>query len=296
MHITFIRSDQSEPFTLDNYPDTPPPASAATSEPPAPGHTEAAAFNRVDLLTTMAGVALLAMLLTPALARTRVPDQGFQCRNNMRQLIHGWRMYAEDNGDNLPNCFDWVSGTLGYSANNTDNTNTSYLVNSLLGPYVKQPAVYKCPADQSLAIEGAAKLQRVRSVSMSQSFCAQNEGHLEDDKPNYYRHYLKSADMVLPAPSNLWVMIDENPDSLNDGAFAVRMDPYGGIWLDGPTPLHDGGCGFAFADGHSDVKKWTDRRTLAIKVTYSSSFTFGISQPSNRDIMWLQDRSSAKKL
>jgi prepilin-type processing-associated H-X9-DG protein len=90
-------------------------------------------------------------------------------------------------------------------------------------------------------------------------------------------------------------MIDESPDYINDGAFAVRMDPYGGTWQDVPSTLHDGGCGLAFADGHYELKKWADRRTLAIKVTYTASAAHGQTQLNNPDIMWLQDRSSAPK-
>jgi len=254
-----------------------------------------AGFSQIDLLTVIGVLVLLGLLLTPALARTRLPDQAFRCRNNLRQLIQGWRMYAEDNSDKLPNCFDWFHGWLNYSANNTDNTNISYLVNGLLGPYVKNPALYKCPADMSQGTLGTNKLPRVMSVSMSQSFSYSNEGHMEDGTPGYWRHYQKSADMALPAPANLWVMIDENPDSLNDAAYAVAMTPSGGRWQDGPSILHDGGCGFAFADGHSEIKQWTDRRTLALKVTYTTSFSYGQSQPNNPDIRWLQDRTSALK-
>ena len=254
----------------------------------------------MDLLTVVGVILLLALLLTPALARTRVADQAFQCRNNLLQLIQGWRMYAEDNSGKLPNCFDWVQGALSYSAGRSDNTNTAFLANSQLRPYVKNLAIYRCPADQSLAVEGTNKVPRVRSVSISQAFALQNEGHLEDgdSPPNYWRHYLKAADMVLPAPANLWVMIDDNPDSINDGAFAVAMGQNSFTtmrWQDGPSALHEGGCGVAFADGHYQLKKWADRRTLAMKVTYTTPFPYGITQPSNLDIQWLRDRTTAPK-
>ena len=246
-------------------------------------------FSQVDLVTVVAMLALLGLLLTPALARTRVTDQGLQCRHNLRQLIQAWQMYADENGGKLPNCFDWVGGGLDYSAGNSDNTNLSYLANGSLGPYLKNLAVYKCPADQSLAYEGAAKLPRVRSVSMSMAFTQYGDGYPDDT----YRHYLKSADIVLPAPANLWVLIEEHPDSINDAAFAVTIPAF--AWVDMPSILHDGGCGFAFADGHSEIKKWTDRSTLALKVTYTMTFTPVVFVPDNPDIRWLQDRTTAKK-
>jgi prepilin-type processing-associated H-X9-DG protein len=135
---------------------------------------------------------------------------------------------------------------------------------------------------------------------MSQAFCNANEGWLEygDSPPNYWRHYLKTMDMVAPLPVNLWVLIDENPDSVNDGSFGVAMsgnDPTKDKWQDGPSTLHNGGCGFAFADGHYELKNWTDSRTLAIKVTYTSRFPYGISQSNNNDIQWVKDRTTAPK-
>lgn len=260
--------------------------------------SEDAGFNRVDLLTVLGGLALLGLVLTPALARTRVTDQGLQCRNNLRQLIQGWQMYADENGGKLPNCFNWVYGEMSYYGG-TDNTNTNYLVNGLLGPYVKNVALYKCPADMSQSL-GTRGLPRVRSVSMSQSFSGPNEGHLEDgdSPPNYWRHYQKSADMVLPAPADLWVTIDESPDSINDGAFAVAMSrnqPAQDKWQDAPSILHDGGCSFAFADGHTEIHKWEDARTLFMKVTYTTTFNYGWSQPNNNDIQWLKDRTTVPK-
>jgi prepilin-type processing-associated H-X9-DG protein len=208
-------------------------------------------------------------------------------------------MYAEDNNGKLPDCFDWVGGFMSYGPN-PDNTNISYLVHGLLGPYVTNPAVYKCPADMSMAIEGAVKVPRVRTYSMSQSFSNPSEGHLEDgdSPPNYWWHYTKTADLVAPPPAKLWVLIEESPDSINDGAFAVAMsrnNPAAYKWQDEPAILHDGGSSFAFADGHYELKKWTDPRTLAMKTTYGSTFPYGTLQPSNPDILWVQARTTAPK-
>ena len=98
-------------------------------------------------------------------------------------------------------------------------------------------------------------------------------------------------EVAKPTPVNLWVLIDESPDSVGDAAFAIRTDPYGGVWENIPTTLHDGSCGFAFADGHYEIKKWTDLRTLALTVKYSPA-TYGLYQPNNNDIKWLQERTT----
>ena len=120
--------------------------------------------------------------------------------NNRRQLCLGWLMYADDNAGNLSRADDWVLGLENYNAGNTDNTNLNYMINGLLGPTVKNTAVYKCPADLSQATF-ESEVPRVRSVSMNWAFVPLGEGWVVDA----FRHYTKAADMTAPSPVSLWV-------------------------------------------------------------------------------------------
>ena len=106
--------------------------------------------------------------------------------------------------------------------------------------------------------------------------------------------------MTAPSPVNLWVMIDEHPDSVNDAACAVYMAGTIGMsasdrWQDGPSTLHGGGCGFTFADGHAEIHKWKSAGTLALQVTYTTTFPYGISEPNNPDVQWVKERTTAPK-
>ena len=83
--------------------------------------------------------------------------------------------------------------------------------------------------------------------------------------------------------------------------YGANNNPSADLWQDIPSTLHGGGCAFTFADGHSEIHKWKDNRTLAMKVTYtqitssSSPVHFGMSQPNNNDNQWIKDRTSAPK-
>jgi prepilin-type processing-associated H-X9-DG protein len=57
-------------------------------------------------------------------------------------------------------------------------------------------------------------------------------------------------------PSTTFVFLDEREDSINDGTFFTRVDQPGYL-EDVPASYHGGSSGFSFADGHSEMHKWT---------------------------------------
>ncbi len=65
--------------------------------------------------------------------------------------------------------------------------------------------------------------------------------------------------------------------------------------VDYPASSHNGACGFAFADGHSEIHKWFDPRTKP-PVKYNA-YLFNLNppfvQPNNRDILWMAERTSS---
>jgi prepilin-type processing-associated H-X9-DG protein len=117
--------------------------------------------------------------------------------------------------------------------------------------------------------------------------------------PPQYRIYRKEGEFSLPGPALTWVLVDEHPDSINDGLFGMRMPPYTlwprqpAAWDDVPASYHNGACGFAFADGHAEIHKWLDANT---KVPIHGPPTDGCSgagSTSPRDSLWVVARSSA---
>ena len=254
-------------------------------------------------MVVIAIIAILAGMLLPALGRAKAKAQGIGCMNNLKQLQVAWFMYVQDNRDQLPGVSGgsfagsntWVSGWLDFSNGNPDNTNTLYLTDvrySQIGPYVQTPSIYRCPADRSIAPFGAKSLPRVRSMSMN---CWMNylfDVAIGQDKYVIYRKY---SDMVTPGPSMTWVLIDEREDSINDGMFVVDMLRYPTetqTIVDFPASYHGGAGAFAFADGHSENKRWRNRlileRPLDSEVRPYPT-PLGGNDP---DVRWMQERAT----
>ena len=109
-----------------------------------------------------------------------------------------------------------------------------------------------------------------------------------------WRQYLKASDFRQPAGT--FVFLDEHPDSINDGwfVFCSAADPAERTqWSDLPASYHNGACGFSFADGHSEIKKWLVSTTKRDVFKNGSGFPVAVGSDT-RDIAWVAERCTIK--
>lgn len=272
-------------------------------------------FTLIELLVVIAIIAILAAMLLPALGKGKLKAQGIQCMSNHRQMALGWRMCAEDNQDTLvyasqdPRTPDldkyaWTQSVMDFtSAADNWDINADITIRPLW-PYIKNAGVYKCPADHSTVVVNGQTLPRVRTMSMNLyvgGFDGTDGGWTWADQ---YRIYAKSSDFsgVAGPPDKIFVFLDEREDCINWGNFMTDMDGYDppipGAYkftTDLPGSYHNRAAGFSFADGHSEIHRWRDDRTMPpINYEVASTASYNVV-PYDVDVAWLQDHSTRQK-
>jgi len=149
-----------------------------------------------------------------------------------------------------------------------------------------------CPdSDESAVLVNPAQrrlgwTERVRSISGNGAIGRGNKT-ASDGLLNCEKLFIKTTDVDRPSPSELWMFLDENPDSINDGAFFNSQTDR--RWIDMPANYHNGAGGLAFVDGHAEIKPW--KTTVRME---KPNFTYAPPNVPARDADWgwLLDRTS----
>jgi prepilin-type N-terminal cleavage/methylation domain-containing protein/prepilin-type processing-associated H-X9-DG protein len=269
-------------------------------------------FTLIELLVVIAIIAILAALLLPALSKAKMRAQSIQCLTKLKQLQLAWIMYCDDNNGRMPqnianecnnNAYTegkepqdpkylpggiYAAWVLGDASAAPQWTNKLNLTQGQLWPYLTSLDVYKCPGDNTS--------DRNRNYSMN---CWMNGIDSFDAKGNpqpwntssYW--FQKVTELVGKLePTTAFVLIDENPGSINDAFFAEDPNKTT-TWIDLPAHYHISGGNLSFVDGHAENKRWSDGTVLAGNFGGKQGSP-ALQSPAD-DLHWLQMRSTVAK-
>ena len=239
-------------------------------------------FTLIELLVVIAVIAILASLLLPALAKAKAKAkaQAAGCLSNLRQLKLCWLMYADDNLDSLPPnvALNTLGGGVGtregwttrapswLQGNAFTDTTLTNIENGLLFPYNRSVGIYKCPANKS-KVRDQSKLPRTRSVSLSM-FMNRWPNAADSD---FDKCWHRLADVRRPGPAQALAFVDEHEKSIQQSVFGMNapnrfqtfVTPVW-TWISFPATRHGNAGTVSFADGHAEVWRRREAKTLKI--------------------------------
>jgi prepilin-type N-terminal cleavage/methylation domain-containing protein/prepilin-type processing-associated H-X9-DG protein len=269
-------------------------------------------FTLIELMVVVALIGVLAAILLPALAKARTRAQAIFCLNNTRQLAAAWLLYADEHDGryayNLGGSStslsspqhtldNWVNNYLTWDLD-ADNTNTVTITDASLGSYTSRAArIYRCPSDNVLSsIQQREGWQgRVRSYSMNAMVGDAGEISKTGSNTNNrgYTQFFSDSSLAAVDRGEIFVFLDEHPDSINDGYFINKADgyylnnAYVRRWDSLPASYHNGAAALSFADGHSELHQWINNTTKRPARPDAAGLPFSIPSTELTDYNWV---------
>jgi prepilin-type N-terminal cleavage/methylation domain-containing protein/prepilin-type processing-associated H-X9-DG protein len=216
------------------------------------------AFTLIELLVVIAIIAILAAMLLPTFSRAKAKAQSAQCINNLKQLQLGWKMYETDHDDFFPPNISRIIYGSPQSVSNSwvlgnaqQDLDTSNIISGSLYAYTGSAGIYHCPADRAM-VTGTVSAPHTRSYSVEGWLGANFNVYSFPWPDPRWIDPTKASAIAAPGASEVFVFIDDNEQTIDDGIFVIGTNS----WFDCPGDRHSQGANLSFLDGHAEHHHW----------------------------------------
>ncbi len=246
------------------------------------------AFTLIELLVVIAIIAVLMAILMPSLRLARDQARRVHCVSNVKTLALAWFMYKDENDDKLvggnTDPGNWVGRPNPSQAPIEEQYDA--IMRGLLYPYTKTVKVYHCPADRREAGVNVAFLTfSIPGGANGESWSGYTRAKIYGD---------------LKRPATKYVFVEEM-DTRGTNIGSWQMNPGPKTWVDPMAMWHNHRTTLGFADGHAEMRQWTDKSLIdwLEKAMYSpNSFSFSMTPPAEdfTDVDYMAENFPCKSI
>ena len=236
---------------------------------------------RKDLAVVLVGTVLAALNIGAIGSRGRRRAKEMVCLTNAKHLADAWLLYADDNDGLLVGACtrsaytrwgDWVLGPSGTGGGSVEGKKQG-IRNGALFPYVGNVNVYHCPGDARTFIQNQ---QAFRSYSIADSMNGEESSSWSYEPARRYGQ--------IRRPATKYVFVEESDGrGWNIGSWV--MYPIELKWGDPLANWHNCKTTLGFADGHSQIQRWSDRST--IEMSENQQFNYPIPPDEGQDVRFM---------
>jgi len=196
-------------------------------------------FTLIELLVVIAIIAILAAILFPVFARAREKARQTSCLSNVKQIMTGVLMYAQDYDEVLPVASHWDA------LDNTAPSTTYTIWYESIYPYVANWQIFICPSQKRANPQGGAP---------GYGWNYQEFGY-RSSSGSLGSHYSTPLGEILQPAQTIVVGDSEDTDARGNSGSRYLYRRHS-LYL---PSRHNGGGNMGMADGHA---KWYSEQYL----------------------------------